>query len=97
MSDPVSQGYSRPSVAPCPAHLLGQLRSAPVACSVGTPQLGGMQPSRQAARFPASLPAPARAPPPPSRLQATTAEWGKRLSPYPVLGKEGLGAWIPGS
>ncbi|XP_047647278.1 kin of IRRE-like protein 2 [Phacochoerus africanus] len=42
--------------------------------SVGTPQLGGLQPSGQAARFPASPPAPARAPPPPSRHPATTAE-----------------------
>ncbi|XP_070242853.1 kin of IRRE-like protein 2 [Bos mutus] len=48
-----------------------------------------MQPSGQAARFPASLPDSARAPPPPSRRPATTAEWGEgvvqncRPSPNP--------------
>ncbi|XP_057566827.1 kin of IRRE-like protein 2 [Hippopotamus amphibius kiboko] len=57
-----------------PTHLPGQLRSAPPVGSVGTPQLGGMQPSGQAARFPASPPDSARAPPPPSRRLATTAE-----------------------
>lgn len=67
---------------------------------MGTPQLGGMQPSGQAAWFPASLPGAARAPPPPSRRQATTAVWGQGAEPgLRGLGKGGAGgldSWILG-
>lgn len=91
----------RPRV-PGPQAPLGGLRVPPTcpascaahgpACSVGTPQLGGMQPSGQAARFPASRPGPARAPPPPSRRPATTVAWDEGLSlDCGVSGKEGLG------
>ncbi|XP_037675159.1 protein phosphatase 1 regulatory subunit 37-like [Choloepus didactylus] len=85
-----------PPTCPTSCAALGPART------VGTPQLGCTEPSGQAARFPASLPAPAGAPPSPSRRPATAAEgpdeWGEGPRPdCGVLRKEGLGTRIPGS
>lgn len=67
-------------------------------------QLGCMEPSGQAARFPASLPAPSPAaavsqPSPGNHGQgAQAAEWGEGLGrDGGVPGKEGLEDWIPGT